>query len=80
MNPSEAGRLMELIAFIQDRFRLTVLLIEHQMKVVMGVCRQIVVMDFGEVICRGTPDQVQCDEKVVEAYLGRTGAKDAAAG
>lgn len=74
MNPAEVGRLMELIHFIHDRFRLTVLLIEHQMRVVMGVCRQVVVMDFGEVIARGAPEQVRGDPRVVEAYLGRTGA------
>jgi len=55
MNPSEVGALMDLISFIRERFKLTVLLIEHQMKVVMGVCERVVVMDFGEVIARAHP-------------------------
>ncbi len=70
MNPHEVMALMDLIHFIRERFNLTILLIEHQMRVVMGICEKITVMDFGEVICRGTPQEVQCDEKVIEAYLG----------
>lgn len=80
MNPSEVSRLMELIGFIHDRFQLTILLIEHQMKVVMGICRSVVVMDFGEVICRGRPYEVQCDQRVIEAYLGRRGTGNAVTG
>ena len=75
MNPNEVGALMDLIHFIRDRFNLTILLIEHQMRVVMGVCEWMTVMDFGEVIARGTPEEIQNNTKVIEAYLGRGAAE-----
>jgi branched-chain amino acid transport system ATP-binding protein len=71
MNPHESAELMALIHFIRERFGLTILLIEHQMRVVMGICEQITVMDFGEVIARGSPQEIQSNPRVIEAYLGR---------
>ena len=74
MNPAEIVTLMELIHFVQERFGLTILLIEHQMRFVMGICERITVMDFGEVIARGTPNEIQTNQLVVEAYLGKGAA------
>jgi branched-chain amino acid transport system ATP-binding protein len=79
MNPREILSLMDMIHFVRDRFALTILLIEHQMRVVMGICETITVMDFGEVIARGTPREIQENARVVEAYLGK-GANSIAAG
>ena len=78
MNPREIMELMDLIHFIRDRFKLTILLIEHQMRVVMSICEWITVMDFGEVIARGTPKEIQGNPTVVEAYLGKGAASSAA--
>jgi branched-chain amino acid transport system ATP-binding protein len=71
MNPNEIGQLMELIHFIRDQFELTILLIEHQMRVVMGICERLTVMDFGQVIARGTPQEIQNNPLVIQAYLGK---------
>ena len=74
LNPQESEELMRLIQDIRKRFGLTILLIEHDMKVVMGICERIAVLDYGIKIAEGTPGEIRKNPKVVEAYLGEESA------
>ncbi|MEF9960136.1 MAG: ABC transporter ATP-binding protein [Niameybacter sp.] len=70
MNPNETNELMHTIKMIRDQFNIAILLIEHDMHLVMSICERLVVIDYGNVIARGTPEEVQNNEKVIGAYLG----------
>jgi branched-chain amino acid transport system ATP-binding protein len=70
MNPTEKRELMEMIRSLRPRFGLTVLLIEHDMKVIMGVCERILVLDYGKTIASGTPEEIRKNPAVIQAYLG----------
>ena len=70
MNPQETHELMKMIAFIRKEFDVTILLIEHDMKLVMGICEKILVLDYGRVIASGKPEDIRSNPQVIKAYLG----------
>jgi branched-chain amino acid transport system ATP-binding protein len=75
MNPQETQELMDFILKIKEDFKLTVLLIEHDMRVIMGICQWINVLDYGATIAEGTPKEIQNNQQVIAAYLGEAGEK-----
>lgn len=70
MNPNETKELMELIKWVKDKFDLTIILIEHDMSLVMGVCSRIFVFNYGSLIAKGSPEEIQSNSDVIKAYLG----------
>jgi branched-chain amino acid transport system ATP-binding protein len=80
MNPQETEELMRLISFIRREFRLTILLIEHDMRLVMGICERLIVLDYGRIIAQGLPGEIRRDPAVIKAYLGEDAVGDYAHG
>ena len=70
MNPQETGDLMDMIRFVRDHFKISILLIEHDMKLVMGICERITVLNYGMLLAEGTPEDIQNNPEVIKAYLG----------
>ena len=70
MNPTEKTELMELIRFVQEKFEIAVLLVEHDMRVVMGICQRIAVVEYGVKIAEGPPNEIKSNDAVIRAYLG----------
>ena len=70
MNPNETAELMETIRFVRDHFHMTILLIEHDMRLVAGICEEVTVLNFGQVLTQGKTSEVLADPKVITAYLG----------
>ena len=77
MNPQETNSLMALISFIRESFSLTILLIDHDMNLVMGICERLVVLDYGKIIAEGLPSEIKRNPAVIKAYLGQEAVVDA---